>query len=185
MYKILRDIRGITVLEMLIASFLSFLVAGASLHFYLSQHKSWMTQNDVADVQQNARASLDEIASHLRMAGYETHTYPSFEVNTNSLTVYTVRDSQIDTIRYFVGYGDYVSYQEDANQPMLFRRINHNPPEIFAEGVETLNVKQLTGTLFEIAVTARSSKKEEKVIDQDGHRRRVLTTRVRIRNIPS
>ena len=56
------DIRGITIVEMLIASFMSLLVAGASLHFYLSQHQSWLAQNDVSDVQQNARATLDEIA---------------------------------------------------------------------------------------------------------------------------
>jgi len=185
MRKLHKDIRGITVVEMLIASFMSLLVAGASLHFYLSQHKSWLAQNDVSDVQQNARASLDEIAAQLRMAGYGTSTYPSFVVGTNSLTVYAVRDSQIDTVNYFVGYGDYIGYAEYSNTPMLFRRINKGAPEVFAEGVETLKVRQLTGTLFEIAIIARSSHTDEGAIDRDGYRRRELTTRIRIRNIPS
>jgi len=180
-----KDIRGITIVEMLIASFMSLLVAGASLHFYLSQHQSWLAQNDVSDVQQNARATLDEIADHLRMAGYGTSIYPSFVLGTNALTVYTVRDSQIDTINYFVGYGDYETYREDSNIPMLFRQINKEAPEVYTEGIEALKVRQLTGTLFEIAIVARSSRRDEGAVDQDGYRRRELTTRVRIRNIPS
>jgi hypothetical protein len=185
MRKLYHDKQGITLVEMLIAAFLSFLVAAASLHFYLSQHKSWLAQNDVSDIQQNVRASLNEIADQLRMAGYGTGTYPSFVVGTNALTVYAVRDSQVDTIGYFVGFGDYEGYSQYSNTPILFRRINKDRPEIYAEGVEALKVRQLTGTLFEIAITARSSNTDEGAVDLDGYRRRELTTRVRIRNIPS
>jgi len=185
MRTLFKDIRGITVVEMLIASFLSLLVGGASLHFYLSQHKSWLAQNDVSDVQQNARATLDEIAAQLRMAGYGTGIYPPFVVGTNALTVYTVRDSQVDTIRYFVGYGDYDGYREYDKIPLLFRRTNSGAPEVFTEGIETLKISKISGTLFEVSVTARSSRTDEAVTDPDGYRRRVLTTRVSIRNLPS
>ena len=61
--------RGFSLLEVLIALTLTGIVTSAILRAYVVQHKSYMAQDDATAVQQNARAALDEVARHVRMAG--------------------------------------------------------------------------------------------------------------------
>ena len=68
--------RGMSIIELLIATVLSLIVISAALEFYVSQHKNWLMQNEVAEVQQNARVCVDEIASTLRMASLYARTRP-------------------------------------------------------------------------------------------------------------
>jgi hypothetical protein len=178
MFAIAKNERGITLIEVLIASFLSALVAGAALHFYLTEHKVWLTQSDVADMQQNARACLDEISGTLRMAGYGLPSaHPAYSIRQDSLIVCFARDTFIDTILYCVGQPDY------SSGPCLMRQIRNQRPEIFAENIESLTVNRLTATIMEVALVARSERPESQFEDADGYRRRTLTTRVHIRNI--
>lgn len=71
--KILKNrttsVRGFSLLEVLIALTLTAIVTSAILRAYTVQHKQYMAQDDATAVQQNARAALDEIARHVRMAG--------------------------------------------------------------------------------------------------------------------
>jgi prepilin-type N-terminal cleavage/methylation domain-containing protein len=60
---------GFSLLEVLIALTLTAIVTTAILRAYTVQHKQYMEQDDATAVQQNARAALDEIARHVRMAG--------------------------------------------------------------------------------------------------------------------
>jgi len=176
MRKLYRDDRGITLIELLIASFLSVIVAGAALHFYLNQHKTWLVQNEVVDIQQSARASLDEMATTMRMAGYGLNGHPLYRTGSDSLTIYFVRDAVVDTILYFLD-------QDDSEQPSLYRKINEQAPDIFAEGIEHFSVDRISASIFELTVTARGQRQEEEFENHDGYRRRTLTTRIKVRNV--
>lgn len=61
--------RGFSLLEVLIALGLTALITTAILKAYVTQHQVYIEQDYAAAVQQNARAALDEIARHTRMAG--------------------------------------------------------------------------------------------------------------------
>ncbi|SYZ74566.1 hypothetical protein TRIP_C90194 [Candidatus Zixiibacteriota bacterium] len=61
--------RGISMVEMLIALFMTALVLSAIFGVYINQHKNWMIQEDVTDIQQNSRAAIDELTRQIRMAG--------------------------------------------------------------------------------------------------------------------
>jgi hypothetical protein len=176
MRKLYHDIRGITLIELLIASFLSLLVAGAALHFYLSQHKSWLVQNEVVDMQQSARASLDEMASTMRMAGFGLSGHPLYRAGADSLTIYYVQDGAVDTILYYLDAAD-------SSQSALYRKINAEEPEIFAEGIEHFSISRISGSVFELSITARGEHREQEFEGHDGYRRRTLTTRIRVRNV--
>ena len=45
------------------------LVLSALFGVYINQHKNWMIQEDVTEIQQNARAAIDELTRQIRMAG--------------------------------------------------------------------------------------------------------------------
>jgi hypothetical protein len=67
----LKSISGASLIEVLIGLFLAGLVTAAVFEAYINQHKSWSIQEDVAEIQQNARASIDELTRNIRMAGHE------------------------------------------------------------------------------------------------------------------
>ncbi len=174
---ICRNNRGATIVEILIASFMSVLILSAALEFYVTQHKNWMMQNVVAEVQQNARACLDEVAGTLRMAGYGLPPgHPAFATGQDSLTVYFARNGSIDTIRYFITY-------PDSTSPYLVRHINGNPATFFSNDVESITAIEIAPGEFTLELTTRSEHPDVEFMGLDGYRRRTLTTEVIARNL--
>ncbi len=96
----IRSTRGISLVEMLIAFALTGIVTAAVLKTYVTQHKNYMIQDDITTIQQNVRASIDELARQCRMAGYALPLgLPSIEAaNTNPDTITIVyHDDGCDT----------------------------------------------------------------------------------------
>ncbi len=60
---------GFTLLELMISLVMIGVITTAAFSFYLNQHKQWLIQEQISDMQQNARASIDELVQHIRMAG--------------------------------------------------------------------------------------------------------------------
>ncbi len=65
-----RSVAGITLVETLIALFLTGLVIAAIFGVYINQHKNWMIQEEITGMQQNGRSAIDELTRCIRMAGY-------------------------------------------------------------------------------------------------------------------
>jgi type IV pilus assembly protein PilW len=62
--------KGFTLVELLIAMAISGIVAGAIFTAFQSQQKSYLIQEQVAEMQQNIRAGMDIMVRDIRMAGY-------------------------------------------------------------------------------------------------------------------
>lgn len=71
MIRKLKSIGGITLVEILIALVLTGILSAAMFKIYINQHHAWMIQDRVIEMQQNARAAIDELTRQLRQAGYE------------------------------------------------------------------------------------------------------------------
>lgn len=67
----LKHVRGASLLEMLVALAITGVVTLAVFKAYITQHRNYIVQEDVTDIQQNARAAIDEITRHVRMAGHD------------------------------------------------------------------------------------------------------------------
>jgi prepilin-type N-terminal cleavage/methylation domain-containing protein len=75
----LKSTAGFTLTELLVALLLSSLVGAAALEFYLTQHNNMVTQENVSDMQQNLRASMDDIIHQTKNAGANLPTgIPAF-----------------------------------------------------------------------------------------------------------
>ena len=87
--KKLRNSRGASLIEVMVSLFLAGIVTAAVFELYISQHKHWHIQDDVTEIQQNARAAIDELTRNIRMAGHELPIgLPPFEVyNSNPDTI--------------------------------------------------------------------------------------------------
>lgn len=61
---------GFTLVEILVALVISSLLATAIYSFFIGQHHAYTVQDQVIEMEQNARAAMDMIRKELRMAGY-------------------------------------------------------------------------------------------------------------------
>jgi prepilin-type N-terminal cleavage/methylation domain-containing protein len=66
----LRKDRGVTLIELLIALVVSAIIVAALYRTFVSQQKSYVVQEQVADMQQNARVALNRMMREIRMAGF-------------------------------------------------------------------------------------------------------------------
>ena len=180
--KFLRDTihseRGVSLVELLIAGVLTIIVAAAAMEFYVSQHKTWLIEGAVAEVQYNVRTALDEIASALRMGGYQIPGHPPYALGTDTLVIY-FRDevtTEVDTLTYFVG-------SDGNSQYNLYKQHKNELAEVLAENVESFDLTKLGPNLIDISLTARTVKSDSVLVHGDGYRRRTFATQVRLRNM--
>ncbi len=101
--KLLRLVRsqvGISLLEVLIAVFITGVITTAVMQVYVTQHKNYLIQDDITEIQQAARASIDEITKHVRMAGSNLpdglEAIAASNTNPDTITL-TYRNSDCDT----------------------------------------------------------------------------------------
>ena len=85
----LRSVRGTSFLEVMIALLIMGIVTTGIFQLYIRQHNNYVVQDDITTVQQNARASLDELVRDIRMAGHDLPlgVTPIVASNTNPDTI--------------------------------------------------------------------------------------------------
>ena len=69
---------GLTLIELLVALVLSGILTAALYRAFISQQKTYTVQDQVADMQQNVRIALAQMAREIRMAGYGGEVLPIF-----------------------------------------------------------------------------------------------------------
>lgn len=62
--------RGFTLVELMIAMAIGGMVMAAVMTAFLSQHRTYLAQDDVVEMQQNTRVAMDMLARDIRSAGY-------------------------------------------------------------------------------------------------------------------
>jgi prepilin-type N-terminal cleavage/methylation domain-containing protein len=62
--------RGFTLIEILVALVITSILTMAIYSFFIGQHHAYTVQDQVIEMEQNARAAMDMIRRELRMAGY-------------------------------------------------------------------------------------------------------------------
>jgi len=86
---------GFTLIELLISVFLAAIVTSAAMGIYITQHKQLIVQDEISDMQANIRAAAVELATNIRMAGFNVPgTVPKLEAyNTNPDTIIVTFDA--------------------------------------------------------------------------------------------
>ena len=65
----LKNSAGVSILEVLIALIITGIITTAIFRLYVTQHKNYLIQDDITEIQQSARAAIDELSRHIRVAG--------------------------------------------------------------------------------------------------------------------
>jgi len=69
--SIYRDLRGFTLVELIISVFLATLLSGVFFTTYAMQRKAHTTQAQVVEMQQNLRGAFEALTREIRLAGYD------------------------------------------------------------------------------------------------------------------
>lgn len=64
---------GFSLVELLIAMLVGGVIMASVMTSFQTQHRTYMGQDQVVELQQNARAAMDMIARDIRSAGYDPH----------------------------------------------------------------------------------------------------------------
>ena len=90
--------RGVTLIELLVGLVITGIITSAGYGIYLAQHEGWITQEQVTNMQQNARAAMHELETKIRMAGYGLSggIDPLHASNTNPDTITIVFQDEIN-----------------------------------------------------------------------------------------
>ncbi len=166
--------KGMTLMELLIALLMTFIVGSAALEFYASQHNHWLAQTDISDMQQNVRALLDELTRNIRSAGYGILVnHSSVRVTPDTLIIFRKDSTKIDTIQYYLSFADTL-------HPNLVKKINQDSAQVFAEDIESVQFTR-SGAVITISLVAREGRRDPEY-SGDGYRRRTLVARAEVRN---
>jgi type IV pilus assembly protein PilW len=154
----MRSDRGFTLLELLVVILILGVVMAGVYSVYSSQQKSFLIQEDVAEMQQNLRAAMFTMVKEIRLAGCNPTgkaTAGIVTANANSINItmdISGNDPNVDPPDGDTGdANENVTYalmdtNGDGINDSLGRRIPGAPqPEAVASGIEALNFVYLDG----------------------------------------
>lgn len=165
---------GFTLIELLIAMAVGLVLLGAMYGVFTMYNKSFGTQEQIAEMQQSARASMDMMTREMRMAGYNPTGAAGFDgipYNADSSTIDVYADlNNIPGIDNPVGSYEHITYSYDSANKLIRRNTNTGGgAQPFAENIQsvtfnylnsagnptttTANIRQIRITI--IAMTAR------------------------------
>ncbi|HVP36865.1 MAG TPA: hypothetical protein VMT04_07710 [Terriglobales bacterium] len=165
--------QGIGLIELLVSAVLTVFIGAIALEFYISQHNRFAAEEDISDMQQNARVAMDEITRNIRIAGYGLTASPSIIVGRDTLKIYYNLGAKVDTILYYIS-------RLDPVHPNLMKKINSGAAQVFAENIDSLKFAQ-NDKLVNVRIVAREASQDQNFTG-DKYRRRILTSSIKVRN---
>ena len=129
---------GFTLIEIMLTLMIGSVIMAAIYSAYLSQQKTYISQEQVVDMQQNIRAGLEMLTSELRMAGYNPGgDVPDDEIGllgsggytTNFRRVTFAKDDNDDVNSKATGAVTFDGDTDDVNERLSY----------FVEGVDANN----------------------------------------------
>jgi hypothetical protein len=146
------DERGMTLIELLVSAIMALIIIGAGFEVYLNQHKTWIIEEQISEMQQNGRASLEELSSKIMMAGYQlpNGVNPIIAKNTNPDTI---------TILYMYENGCQAPIEHAMPQPSSELRCDGHDVSCFNQDTWAYiyDPNTLTGEFFYITQVQTSS----------------------------
>jgi type IV pilus assembly protein PilW len=190
---------GFSLVELLVAMAIGLVVLGAIYSVFTIQNKTFSKQEQIVEMQQNARAAMDMMSREIRMAGYDP-TEVNFDSNpSNNFSGVTVNASQLQVQADLDGNGaidtsseENIVYAFDAGNKKITRNIGAGAQSFF-ENVDSFTFAYLDGSgnvtaastsvrQIRITLTGRTAKPDPAYTANGGYRTYALTSVVALRN---
>lgn len=77
---------GFTLIELMVAMVIGLIVIGSIYGLFISEQKMYSLQDQMIEMQQNVRSSMDTITKKLQMAGYDSNETEKFGITDSSFS---------------------------------------------------------------------------------------------------
>ena len=132
----LRQERGLTLVELMIALIMSSILIAALYRAFIVQQKTYTVQEQVVDMQQNVRVAINRMMSEIRMAGFgNLDKVLSLTGGVNGYTQIITPNSNTITI-----VGGFRQIKRDSGEPILINSVGKDP----LTGKDTLTLNYAT-----------------------------------------
>ncbi|MCH9024670.1 MAG: hypothetical protein IH931_04980 [candidate division Zixibacteria bacterium] len=180
---------GFSILEVLIASIITGIIATSAFSFYAKMSEQSEHQFNVSEMHQLCRTSLYDIRKSLMQAGFKLTGHPAYEVKGDTLAVYYSDTQPVDTILYYlVEYND-AEYAAISDLPgthrlyKLYKKVNSDAPALFADYVMGIIYNQVDAANMIVSIGVHSLLKDDSYQPNDGFRTYRVSERINIRNV--
>ena len=103
--KIKFNIKGITLIELLVALVIGGIIIAGIYRVFIAQGKAYVVQDQVAETQQNIRSAMEILLRDLRMTGFNgdnTPLSPFITPGANTITIFYERNGAVRQTSYLV-----------------------------------------------------------------------------------
>jgi type IV pilus assembly protein PilW len=203
-----RPFFGFTLLELVIAMAIGLIVLAAMYGLFTTQQKQLGTQEQIIEMQQNARMAMDMMSREIRMAGYDpsgaltkcTGAKPGTLSGSTCMGIFyagaSVIQFNMNTLGETITYGLYTP-SGDSVQCLGRKTAADSDYQTVVEDIQSLQFRYLIsdtsteseatdlGTIRSIKITlvARTSKRDPSWAENDGYRTYRLESKVTPRNL--
>ena len=184
----IQNTQAFTLIELMVAIGLGMIVMASVATTFMSQTRTYSAQEQITQMEQNARGALDIMAREIKMAGYNPAAVAVTGVVSYTSTSLTIRaDIDGNGILLVSGYGsetanEQIAYAYDSTNKKITRQVGDGTAETLAENIDglTFTYYQATGTTLatsagdirrvKIAITAKTAKPDPSYPTNGGYR---------------
>jgi type IV pilus assembly protein PilW len=114
------NMRGVTLIELLVALVICGVVIGAIYRLFIVQTRAYTVQDQVVEVQQNVRSAMEIMLRDLRMTGYDDDSTTGLTIPTPIVT--PVQESDIRVSYEYSAQRHTIHYWRDAPTATFLRQ---------------------------------------------------------------
>jgi type IV pilus assembly protein PilW len=189
-YSKLRNVTGFTLIELMVAMGIGMVVLAAVTTTFMAQAKFYNAQEQVNEMQQNARGALDIITRELKMAGYKPNggTFDGVTYSTAQLLIQADLDSS-GTISNSSTANEQITYAYDSASNQITRKIGTGTAEVLADNITAFAFSYYDGNgastttsanirQVRVDITARTAKPDPNHTSNNGYRNYQITAAI-------
>jgi len=146
-YCKLRNVTGFTLTELMVAMGIGMVVLAAVTTTFMAQAKFYNAQEQINEMQQNARGALDVIMRELKMAGYKPNggTFDGVTYSVSQLMIQADLDGN-GGISTSGSANEQISYAYDSTNKQITRRIGTGTVEVLADNITAFTFSYLNSS---------------------------------------
>jgi type IV pilus assembly protein PilW len=186
----LRNVTGFTLTELMVAMGIGMVVLAAVTTTFIAQAKFYNAQEQINEMQQNARGALDIITRELKMAGYKPNggTFNGVTYSVSQLMIQADLDGN-GGISTSGSANEQISYAYDSTNKQITRKIGTGTVEVLADNITAFTFSYLnsSGTTtttsssirqVALSITAITSKPDLNYLPNNGYRTYQITATI-------
>lgn len=177
-----RNLEGFTLVELMVSMGIGMVILAAVTTTFMSQTRIYNAQEQINEMQQNARGALDILSRELKMAGYKPNGggFNGVTYSTTQLMVQADLNSD-GAISTSSTANEQITYLFDSANEQITRAVGSGSAQILAEHISafTFNYLNSTGAAttvsanirqVSITITAKTAKPDPNYTSDGGYR---------------